>query len=93
MVVGPEILFRQGQQSDLKDIVRLLSDDPFTGDSELEQDVATGVPPPYEQAWHEIDASEDNEILVAIRCRASDRRTPTDLYSLTHAPGKSAGSD
>ena len=64
-MVGPEILFRQGQQSDLKDIVRLLSDDPFTGDSELEQDVATGVPPPYEQAWHEVDASEDNEILVA----------------------------
>jgi len=64
-VVGPEILFRRAQQSDLTDIVRLLADDPLAGDLESEQDVATGLLLPYEQAWHEISASEDNEILVA----------------------------
>lgn len=66
MVPDSKNLFRRAQQSDLKDIVRLLADDPFTGELEDAQGVASGpIPLVYRQAWDAVEASEDNEILVA----------------------------
>ena len=66
MVMSPEIKFRRGQPGDLKDIVRLLSDDPFTGALEDAQGVATDpISPVYRQAWEALDASQENMLLVA----------------------------
>ncbi len=68
MVSESKILFRRAQRSDLKDIVRLLSDDPFAGNLEDAQGVATdSIPPVYRQAWDAVEASQDNVLLVAAR--------------------------
>jgi len=68
MVSESKILFRRAQRSDLKDIVRLLSDDPFAGNLEDAQGVATAtIPLVYRQAWEAVDASQDNMLLVAAR--------------------------
>ena len=66
MVPDSKILFRRAQQSDLKDIVRLLADDPFTGELEDAQGVASGPSPlVYRQAWAAVEASQENMLLVA----------------------------
>jgi len=68
MVPDSKILFRRAQQSDLKDIVRLLSDDPFAGNLEDAQGVATDpIPLVYRQAWDAVEASQENMLLVAAR--------------------------
>ena len=67
-MVGPEIEFRPGQAGDLKDIVRLLSDDPFTGELEDAQVIVTdSIPLVYRRAWDSVEASQDNMLLVAAR--------------------------
>ena len=66
-MVGPEIEFRPGQAGDLKDIVRLLSDDPFTGELEDAQGIVTdSIPLVYRHAWDAVEASQDNMLLVAV---------------------------
>ena len=66
-MVGPEIEFRPGQAGDLKDIVRLLSDDPFTGELEDAQGIVTdSIPLVYRRAWDAVEASQDNMLLVAV---------------------------
>ena len=63
-----KFLFRVAQQSDLKDIIRLLADDTFAGNLEDAQGVATdSIPPVYRQAWDAVEASQDNVLLVAAR--------------------------
>lgn len=66
-MVGPEIEFRVGQAGDLKDIVWLLSDDPFTGELEDAQGTVTdSIPLVYRLAWDAVEASRDNMLLVAV---------------------------
>ena len=66
-MIGPEIEFRPGSAGDLKDIIRLLSDDPLTGELKLAEEIVTdSIPSVYRRAWSAIEASKDNMLLVAV---------------------------
>ena len=66
-MVGPKIEFRPGSAGDLKDIIRLLSDDPLTRELEGAQEIAMdSIPSVYRRAWDAIEASQDNMLLVAV---------------------------
>ncbi len=62
------IVFRQGERNDLNQIIRLLADDPLSGDLESAQDIsAERIPKACQQAWEDVVASKENQILVAAK--------------------------
>jgi len=67
MTSASNIVMRLAARHDLKEIVQLLLDDTLAGVHELPGDSAAGgLSESYLCAWRQIEASDENEILVAI---------------------------
>ena len=67
MTSASNIVMRLAARHDLKEIVQLLLDDTLAGVHELPGDSAAGgLSESYLRAWRQIEASDENEILVAI---------------------------
>ena len=66
MTSASNIVMRLAARHDLKEIVQLLLDDTLAGVHELPGDSAAGgLSESYLRAWRQIEASDENEILVA----------------------------
>ena len=59
---GPVIELREAVREDLREIVRLLADDPFAGSRECDQ---RSLPPAYDDALAVIAEDPNNEVWVA----------------------------